>query len=415
MNKKVFLIFLLIISVSSTIIPNKSFAAEGNERQTYKISLSDAYSKALNTSNDLNKTDQSIYYLTKPYGETDILHDRNQYNMEEEFIRLYEKMSSGKFLQSYEQGELVMYYATFKDSEIFKNKSLSPTINPNEFPNCDIWVRMMQMKISNELLRANIVDSVRQLYDSLLSINDNISIMAQTNKDLELGNEEADLNFKNGKISELQKTKITSNYEIQKLQLNKLKRTKENIERNLKKILGLNFDDEIQITPYKVLEKELVIPNYESCIKKALLNRNEISLVKMNLLASQIQLLTLDNYIWYMPENESLKMTKEETLLRIDELQDEIKEQEEFVTKAINTAYAEVEYQNKTLIIEKLKLETAQKDLDKAKLQYKSGQVSNKTLTNVKIAYEKSKASHESTLRELAHNINKLNNSCGVG
>jgi len=412
MNKKVLLVFLLIVSIS--IIPINSFAVGAAEKQISKISLRDACSKALDANNDLIMNDKNIYDMLKGYGAPKLTHDRTKYNMENEFTRLYETMKSGKFLQSYEQGELVMYYATFKDSEIFKNKSLSPTINPNEFPNCDIWVSMMQMKIRNEILRVGTVDNVKRLYDSLLSINDNINIMTESNRILDLDYKEADLNFKNGKISELQRTKISNNYEIQKLRLNKLKRNKENIERSLKNVLGLNLNDDIQIIPYKVSEYELVIPSYQDCIKKALLNRNEISLVKMNLLANQIQLPILDNYVWNMPKIESFKMMKQETLLRVDELQDEIVAQEEFVTRAINTAYADVNYQKETLAIESLKLESAQKDLDKANFQYKSGQVSYKTLTNVKIAFDTSKASYESALRELAFRINKLNNSCGV-
>ena len=116
-----------------------------------------------------------------------------------------------------------------------------------------------------------------------------------------------------------------------------------------------------------------------------------------------------------MPQNEGLQMTKQEALLRIDELQDEIKAQEEVVTRDIDTKYAEVDYQKKTLVIEDLNLQTAQKGLDKANLQYKSGEVSYKALMNIKIEYEKMKDSYGRALRELAYRITKLNNSCGVG
>lgn len=411
MKIKVLLALLLIFSI--TVAPVNVFAVQNTKKQAFTISIYDAYNRALNVSYDLEKNDRNIYELLKPFGATKIVHSRDQYNMENEFKRLYQKLKSGNFIQSYEQGELVMYYAAFKDTEIFKDKSLSPTILPYDFPNCETWVKMMQMKINNEKLRNNIIETVRQLYDNLISINDNIRIMVESNAAYELEFKEANQNFLNGKISEIDKIKIVNNYNIQKLELNKQIRTKQNIERNLKKVLGIELNDEIEIIPYKVLD--IVMPSYDSCINRALLNRHEIALAKMNLIATQNQLSILDNYIGYLPKDEGLKMSKQETLSSIDELLDEIKVQEEYVIKNIDTAYAEVDYQQKTLEIEKLNLQSAQKEFEKGNKQYKSGGVSYKQLLNFRIEYEKRKASYDRVLRGLHAKINELNSSCGVG
>lgn len=407
-------VLVVIILIISTLIPFSSFAADDIQIKPYVLSIEDAYQKALNTSIDLNKNDKNIYYLTKPFGATEVLHNRSQFNMENEFLRLYDKLKSGKFLQSFEQGELVMYYSVFKDSEVFRDKSLSPAIYPEEFPNCDVWVSMMQMKINGELMRRGILAQVRQLYDNLLYMDDNISISEEALNIAEKSAEIAEINYKNGKISEIEKEQIQGNFKTKRLELDKQKRSRENLERNLKNITGIDISDNIQIEPYKISKKDLTIPSYESCLNKAFLNRNEIAVAKMNLLATQIQLKNIENYIFYMPNIEDFQLTKQELLLRIDELKEQIKSQEHLVQISINDEYTQAAYNRKNLDIAEKNYNASQDKYNQAQLEYNQGKLSLNTLNNVKIAYEADKAIYDKAVRDLAYQIGKLKDAYRV-
>lgn len=393
-----------------TIVP---YSVNAQDKAT-AISLETAYEKAIEATNQFDKIDKSIYKLTKPYGAIEETHKSDKFDMKTEFNRLYDKMKSGKFLQSYEQGELVMYYAVFKDSELFESKSLKPTINPDEFPNCDVWVQMMQLKMNNENLRSKLIDGVRQLYDNLIYINDSITLSEEYLKVMERDLSGVESNYKKGTVSELDLTKSRTNFQIKKLELNKQKRTKENLELNLKKSLGLDLSTSIEIQPYSIAQKDLYIPSYDNSLKTALLNRKEISLPKMNKLAAQTQIPVLDHYLTYMPQNEELQLSMQETRLSIDEFDNEIKSQEEYVRKDIDNIYAKIVYNQKSVDIEARKYNESKKSYDNAKNQYQSGQISSTSLDYARLSNETNRLSYEKALRDMSYEISILNTACGV-
>ena len=339
---------------------------------------------------------------------------RDKYDMKEEFNRLYDKMKSGQFLQSYEQGELVMYYAVFKDSEIFKNKGLKPVINPEEFPNCDVWLQMMQLKINGENLRKGLLDGVRQLYDNLVYINDSIALTEQYIKVMELELGTVKQNLKNGTVSELEFERSRINFEMKKLELNKQKRTKENLELDLKKNMGLKQNTIIDIKPYSISHKELYVPSYDISLKNALLNRAEIAFTKMNKLAAQTRIPVINHYLTYVPQNEDLKLSLKETELSIDEFDNEVNIQEENVMKDIDNIYAKISYNKKSVDIETRKYNESKQSYNKAKIQHKAGQISGTALDYSRLSCEASRLSYEKAKRNLAYEISVLNSACGV-
>ncbi len=376
--------------------------------------MEDAYTKALSINNQIKSIDNNIYALIKPYGAIQKSQTISAYDMQKEFEKLYTRLKTGEFLKSYEQGELVMYYAVYKDSDIYKGKNLSPVINPEEFPNCDVWVNMMLLKINKEKVRAGIYDSIREIYNNLENMNDSIRTSEEYVKILENESEDAIKELNNGTISEFNKLKIENDYKINKLELNKLKRTKENLERTLKKTLGISLDAVIEIIPSSITEKDLRVPDLRVTVDKALLNRQEITVPKMNLLTAKIQMLTLDDYLTFIPKNENLKMSKGEVLASIDNLENNIKLQQEFVTQDINNKYIDVINLKRNLEIEDKKLNNLKKNYDAANQRFKSGTISSRNFHLVKLNYETGKANYDKAIRDLASGISKLNSACGV-
>lgn len=408
--KKIFGVVLLTFILMQSIVPCAAITQDKNTA----ISLDTAYDKAILATNQFDKIEKSLYKLTKPYGALEETHKMHKYDMKTEFNRLYDKMISGQFLQSYEQGELVMYYAVFKDSEIFENKTLKPVIYPDEFPNCDVWLQMMQLKINGETLRKGLIDGVRQLCDNLILINDSIALSEDYLKVMERELYGIEQKFKNGTASEIDFNKSRMDFQIKKLELNKQKRTKENLEFNLKKNLGLKLNTVLEIKPNEISQRELYIPSYDISLKNALLNRKEIAIPKMNKLAAQTRLPIIDKYLTYVPENEELQLTFKETVLSIDEFDNEIKVQEEFVRKDIDNIYAKISYNKKSVDIETRKYNESKKSYDKAKIQYQSGLISSTALDYSRLNCEASRLNYEKATRDLAYKISVLTAACGV-
>ncbi len=221
-------------------------------------------------------------------------------------------------------------------------------------------------------------------------------------------------NFKNGTVSGLEFERSRTDFEIKKLELNKQKRTKENLELNLKKNMDLKPDTIIQIKPYGISQRELYIPSYNISLKNALLNRKEIALPKRNKLAAQTRIPVINHYLTYVPQNEDLQLSHKETLLSIDEFDNEIKIQEETVRKDIDNIYAKISYNKKSFDIETRKYNESKKSYGKAKIQYKTGKISSTTLDYSRLSSEASRLSYEKAIRELAYQISVLNTACGV-
>ncbi len=407
-------IITIILIFCMVFIPTYSIAAKAEEQKVDTISINDAYLMALSNSYDIAKNNKALYELLKYYGLAKSQNNIAQFDMEVEFNRLYQKLQQGTFLQSYEQGELLMYYAIFNESDYFRNKSLLPAINPYDFPNCGVWVNMMQIKMSSEIKRKSIIFSVKQLYDSLINLNDNINILNESIKITEDECKVANLNYKSGKITEMQKIRLEKQYEIQKLELKKIKRTKENTERNFKRLLGIDISKNIQVSAYEVSNEDITMPDYDYSISEALLNRNEVAMTKMELLSTQNELTNLDKYFWYLPNDEGLQMTREELLLRINELKNSVNENKNTVLKDINTKYSEAEYQLKTFEIEKNKFISAENELNNARMEYERNKLSLKSLLEKQINYLKVKSNFESSKRELASKITKIKYAYGV-
>ncbi|AEY68100.1 TolC family protein [Clostridium sp. BNL1100] len=408
--KKIWGLVLLTFILMQSIVPCSAITQE----KVTTISLETAYENAILATNQFEKIEKSLYKLTKLYGAKEETRKIDKYDMKTEFNRLYDKMMSGQFLQSYEQGELVMYYAVFKDSEIFENKSLKPVINPDEFPNCDVWLQMMQLKINGENLRKGLIDGVRQLYDNLLYINDSIALSEEYLKVMERELCGVEQKFKTGTVSELDFERSRMNFQIKKMELNKQKRTKENLELNLKKNLGLKLNTVIEIKPYKISQKELYIPSYDISLKNALLNRKEIALPKMNKLAAQTRIPVINHYLTYVPQNEDLQLSLKETVLSIGEFDNEIKTQEGYVRKDIDSTYAKILHNKKGVDIETRKYNESKKNYDKAKIQYQAGQISSTSLDYSRLSCETSRINYEKAVRDLTYEINALNTACGV-
>ena len=408
--KKIWGLVLSTFILMQSIVPCSAITQE----KVTTISLETAYENAILATNQFDKIKKSLYKLTKPYGAIEETHKTDKYDMKAEFNRLYDKMMSGQFLQSYEQGELVMYYAVFKDSEIFQNKSLKPVINPDEFPNCDIWLQMMQLKINGENIRKGLIDGVRQLYDNLLYINDSIALSEEYLKVMERELCGVEQNFKNGIVSELDFDRSRMNLQIKKLELNKQKRTKENLELNLKRNLGLKINTVIEIKPYEVSQKELYIPSYDISLKNALLYRKEIALPKMNKLAAQTRIPVINHYLTYVPQNEDLQLSLKETLLSISEFDNEIKTQEAYVRKDVDSIYTKISYNKKSVDIETRKYNESKKNYGKAKIQYQAGQLNITALDYSRLSCEASRINYEKAIRDLTYEISALNNACGV-
>lgn len=410
MYKKIMLFILLFSFAFSSI---NIYAAE---KSTMTLTLKDATQLAVKNSGQLTRLGKTIKKLRKVYAGSyaiDVL-NTDRYIMVDRINELYAKLTSHKLMSLDEQGELLMLYTVMEGSEAVKNIKLEPEINEKDFPDAAKCAAIIKSCLNKELSYLSVEDGIRQTFDSILSVRKNI-ILAQ--KSYELQNQrfiKAVKDHKNGTISEAERLTIETEYKKQGIELSKLKRTLENLEMSFKRQLGISIDTDITLVPYKT-NTDYRIDKYENYLKRALINRSEITTLKMDLKAAEIELYTFNLIYSFEFSNTELDLYKRNMELQIPNIANQIKEKQIEVEQELKSAYADFVDKRKTMENSKMSLESESKSFEASKLLYKSGSLSSMDYNAATISLEIAQSDYDTKVRDFDYAIYKFKNSCSIG
>ncbi len=410
MYKKIMLFILLFSFAFSSI---NTYAAE---KSTMTLTLREATQLAVKNSGQLTRLGKTIKKLRKAYAGSyamDVL-NTDRYIMVDRINELYAKLTSHKLMSLDEQGELLMLYTVLDGSDAVKNIKLEPEINQKDFPDAAKCAAIIKSCLNKELSYLSVEDSIRQTFDSILSITKNINI---AQKSYELQNQrfiKAVKEHKNGTISEAERLTIETEYKKQGIELGKLKRTLENLEMSFKRQLGISIDTDITLLPYKT-NTDYRIDKYENYLKRALINRSEITTLKMDLKAAEIELYTFNLIYSFEFSNTELDLYKRNMELQIPNITNQIKEKQIEVEQELKSAYADFVDKHKTMDNSKMSLESEKKSFEASKLLYKSGSLSSMDYNAAAISLEIAQSDYDTKVRDFDYAIYKFKNLCSIG
>ncbi|ACL77684.1 TolC family protein [Ruminiclostridium cellulolyticum] len=410
MYKKIILIILLFsVTFSSVNI-------YAQEKSTTTLNLKDATQLAVKNSRQLTRLGKTIKDLRRKYEGSyavDVL-NTDRYVMVDRLNELYAKLTSQKLMSLNEQGELLMLYTVLNDTEAVKNIKLEPYINSKDFPDAAACAAIVKSCLNKELTYLSIEDSIRQAFDSILSLKQGIYI---TQKSYELQKQrfnKAEKDLKNGTISEIDRLTIETEYKKQGLELKKLKRTLQNLEMSFKRQLGISLDTDIALVPYKS-NPVYRIDKYENYLERALMNRYEITSLKMDLKAAEIQLYTFNLIYSFEFSTSELDLYKRNMELQIPGINNEIKEKQVAVEQELKRAYADLVDKRKTMENSKLSLETKKKSFEASKVLYKAGTLSSLDYNTAGVSVEMAQNDYDTKVREFDYSVYKFKNSYNIG
>lgn len=410
MYKKIMLFILLFSFAFSSI---NTYAAE---KSTMTLTLKEATQLAVKNSGQLTRLGKTIKKLRKAYAGSyamDVL-NTDRYIMVDRINELYAKLTSHKLMSLDEQGELLLLYTVLDGSDAVKNIKLEPEINQKDFPDAAKCAAIIKSCLNKELSYLSVEDGIRQTFDSILSVTKNINI---AQKSYELQNQrfnKAVKEHKNGTISEAERLTIETEYKKQGIELSKLKRTLENLEMSFKRQLGISIDTDITLVPYKT-NTDYRIDKYENYLKRALINRSEITTLKMDLKAAEIELYTFNLIYSFEFSNTELDLYKRNMELQIPNISNQIKEKQIEVEQELKSAYADFVDKRKTMDNSKMSLESEKKSFEASKLLYKSGSLSSMDYNAAAISLEIAQSDYDTKVRDFDYAIYKFKNSFSIG
>lgn len=406
-------IMLFIVLISFTFSSLNIYATE---KSTMTLTLKDSTLLAVNNSRQLTRLGKTIKDLRKKYEGSYVIGVLNtdRYTMVDRMNELYGKLTSHKLMSLNEHGELMMLYTVLEGTDAVKNIKLEPEINPKDFPDASACATIVKSCLNKELTYLSIEDGVRQTFDSLLSLKKNIDIAQKSYELKKKRYNKAGKDIKNGTVSEVDRLTIETEYKKQGIELNKLIRTLQNLEMSFKRQLGVSVNTEVTLVPYKG-NADYRIDKYENYVKRALINRNDITSLKMDLKVAEIQLYTFNLIYSFEFSNSELDLYKRNMELQIPEITNKIKEKQIEVEQELKSAYADLIDKRKTMENSKMSLEAQRTSFEASKLLYKSGSLSSLDYETAMISLELEQSDYDTKVRDFDYSVYKFKNACNIG
>jgi hypothetical protein len=410
MKKKIITILVLI----SLILPFQMFAAD-EPQSAMELTLEQAQQLALNNSSQLKTYNKNIKQILETYiGKGKYTYDVSVFSPIEEMNKMYLRLANNSLFLEEEQGELYMLYSMYEGTDYVKNINFEKYFSKEEFPDTSIWYNILSLKIGKEIARYQAADQVRQSFDKIIAAEKQVSLMKENYQNKEKINNSKEIQYKNGTVSRLDKDSAQVDYLTAKLQFDQQNRGFENLKTGFKNLLGLELNKEIILKDYNIKDKYKV-PVLNEYIKKALAQRNEITIPKMGLVVNKNQLNQVDLYLRYMPYMDSLLNSKANLENEKMNLEASIEQSEYEITQDVISEYASLKEKQKALDIQSNKLKTALKNYTTAKINYKDGYINSETLQDIKMLWTQADLSYNNSKRQFQYSLERMDSLCGLG
>ncbi len=415
MQKKRLAGLLLVFSVVANLFSPVFAETQEVKVEPIVLSLEMAQQKAVQNENSIIKTNRTIKNLI----------ENNDYTYEEGLFvisdaaksidDLYNKLKNGSSINSQEYAKLCLLYTMYGDTVYFNGKEdLTKYMNPDRFAKYSLWANVMKLSLSNQITEATIRYQTRVLYDNILSIKGQLENFKRSVELQEKIYNQQKSRYDVGELSKVTIDTADKQLQIKRLEVNKLTRTIDNLEMDLKKLTGLPIDSQLVLSDYSKNNIEK-FEDYDTYLNKALINRNEILLAKIDYGVGKNNLFTANEAFSNNPWNVNTKLNKSLAEQKINEALLSISTGNEAVLQSINTAYIDVKYKKEEMDICKAKLNYENEQYRITSEKYKKQLISETELKNTEIVKLSALTAYNDAVRAYNLSVTSLQQASGLG
>jgi len=407
---KLLVLIVLIFVTVSTSVAN----AMTDNNEAYGINLENAQKKAIANTLSLKELDQKINHLLSGKDYNPLIYKGLKDNVQGDIADLYSKASSSNNITSMEMGILFGYYAMYGETVYFHNKDISHIFNPENYPNYTLWSSLLRYEFNKKSSINNISLSTRKMFDSILILNDQISISDASLQTAQKALVQERKRFELGEISKSSLEKSELNIEIQKKELGKLRRNVENIKFDLKKLLGISLKDNIVPEDYDYTNLT-ELKDYPEYLDKAVTNRNEISFAWLNYWDGKNAYGLVNNSYMDNMQSVGLQLQRENSLNQIREAEESIKEADIKVKQEILSLYIAANGKYSAVKAAENSVALKEKNYKAAKTKYSQKGISKTDLDKSLLDLNTEKVKYRKAVIEYNTAKETLELSCSVG
>lgn len=394
--KKMIAIGLSILAISNTPI---TFAAT----QPTNLTLKDA--QLLLTKNsvvlmDLDQGVRSFKDAEKKAAEGKQKIEGYYYEYQN-FVKMYENGVASNPLSEATYG---MYQAMFGKEPTKSYKDIyNQFINTIEITHYDLYQRKEIMKIDRTITEATLNYNLEKIFNSLGSLDQTIRVNSLYISSLEKKQAELNLQYKLGKVSRFEKEKAELELSKSKLNADSLQRTRDNLEMNLRSMVGISADQQIvyKYDQANTLGTLKTLPSYQIAL------RNE----NLKLKKALIDVRTIEREIGIMKEY--IKDEQDEQRMDAEQRLTSAELNYMSVENALKTdlqkSYGQTLSKQKQLEVANRKLTESKAMLTKVKSYFKVGYVKKLDVISAEIGVTQAEIDVKKLQNELVESLDLIN------
>ncbi len=403
----IFLVLSVLVTFSTGV-----YGGTDQDGAQIVLTLNDCMDRAVEYNHQGAILEQQIDELWKQHNKLfEMSHAiQKQLDTIDRYTKLYEK-STSKSLTIEEQGELLMYESIFgpKPPVYSSSEMFEQFIKNRDFPHYSIWGNIQNLTTSRKLIDTSVKTGVKQLFDGIIDMQDAITLQEQLYDNMKKQNEQMLVRYGKGLISDVDKYISDCSLEKQRLSIEKLKRNIDNMKMVLKQQIGVPLRQEIKLS-YNEKKGIKLANTYATYLKKALDERSEVFIAKMDLQVAQRENDIMKQYI----TNELLAVRMESDMA-LEEKRIAYDEAVNNVTLDISSGYKDVQVKLSDFYVSIEQFQNAEKQYKEAEMKYKNGMISLSDIWNFDISYTQAKIGYNKAMRDCNNALYNLETACGIG
>lgn len=269
MHRKVVISIALTLILLSSMTFADALKALPKVSLTYERALNDALSESL----ELRELSNGYDALRKGYlkAEEGAKQVGSVYNDLQKYIALHEKLASGAYLQGldltdYQYGVMVFGQSkpTLSSEEIYQRYIHTMEVIPFE-----LYYQAANIKEDKRLVESQIKNGVRQLYFGIVALDNTIESIALKVTIQDKQHQDMVALQKQGRISQIDFEKSVIDLMKSQIEIEKLKRTRENMITQLKSMVGISQNQEVILVTTTLPSVDKNLKPFETYYEKA--------------------------------------------------------------------------------------------------------------------------------------------------
>lgn len=406
--KKLALLLLLLIALLS--IPINSNADDSGG---ISLTLEECMDRAVVYSHKVVVLEQQMRDVKKQQKKAQEMSDDIQEYLDsmDSYKRLYERQKDGDTLTVYEKYELLRYQYTFgfTPQSYPLQEMYEKFIKNRDLPHYSAGASYQNLKTNGDVLSSSIKMTVKQLFDSIVDMQDAIFLQKQLYANMQKQNEIMLVKYNKGQVPEINKYLSDCELERQRLTIQKLNRSLDNMMISIKQQIGVTLQQEL-VLKYDNTEEIKETKSYNALLNDALSNRSEVLITKMNLQVKQREDDILKQYFL-----DGQTIERVDSLTALEEVRIAYDEAVNSVTSDIYSGYSDVKLKQHNLRIAKVRLQNAEQQYKETLLKYEKGLISLTELWNIEITKVQARFDCNKAIRDNNNMVYKLEVASGIG